>query len=90
MPLGADCSCGRQSQTPTGYAVEITRDGESVYAATTSVPRLLVPKHWQHNGRTVTLSAGTYRWYVWPVFRNGTTTRRAFAAVVASKLEIAR
>ena len=72
-----------------GYTVEITRNGESVYAATTSVPRLLVPSQWRHNRRTVTLSAGTYRWYVWPVFRSGTTTRRSFAAVVASKLEIA-
>ena len=72
----------------TGYAVEITRNGESVYAASTSVPHVLVPNQWRHNGRNMTLSPGTYHWYVWPVFRTGTTTRRSFAAVVASKLEI--
>ncbi|MGZ6790998.1 MAG: hypothetical protein ACXVGQ_13905 [Mycobacteriaceae bacterium] len=72
----------------TGYAVEITRNGESVYAATTSLPHVLVPKQWRHAGRNMTLSPGTYHWYVWPIFRNGATTRRSFAAVVASKLEI--
>ena len=72
-----------------GYRVEIARNGESVYGATTSVPRVLVPNQWQHGRRIMTLSAGLYYWYVWPVFRNGTTTSRSFAAVVASKLEIA-
>lgn len=72
----------------SGYAVEITRNGESVFSATTSVPHVLIPSRWRHAGSNVTLSPGTYRWYVWPVVRSGTTTRRSPAAVVASNLEI--
>ena len=72
----------------TAYTVELTRNGESVYTATTSTPNVRVPNHWRHDGRTMTLSPGTYHWYVWPVVRSGTTTRKLPAAVVASKLEI--
>lgn len=74
----------------TAYTVEITRNGESVYTATTTTPNVRVPSQWRHAGRTITLSPGTYHWYVWPVVRSGTTTRQLPAAVVASKLEIAR
>ena len=73
----------------SGYAVEVTRNGESVFSATTSVPHVRVPGQWRHAGRKVTLSPGTYHWYVWPVVRSGSSHRRATAAVVASNLEIA-
>ena len=72
----------------TAYTVEITRNGESVYSATTSVPNVRVPNRWRRDGHTMTFSPGTYHWYVWPVVRSGTTTRKLPAAVVASKLEI--
>ena len=72
----------------TAYTVEITRNGASVYSATTSVPNVRVPKRWRRDGHTMRFSPGTYHWYVWPVVRNGATTRKLPAAVVASKLEI--
>ena len=70
------------------YTVEITRNGKTVYSATTSVPRVRVPSRWRRDGRTMTLSPGTYIWYVWPVFHSGTTTRNLPPAVVASKFTI--
>ena len=73
----------------TGYTVEITRNGESIFSTTTSVPHVSVPSHWRHAGRTMTLSPGTYHWYVWPVVHSGTTTRRSTTAIVASNLQIA-
>jgi len=73
----------------SAYAVEISRNGESVYSATTSVPHVRVPNRWRRDGRTMTLSPGTYRWYVWPIFRRGATTPKFPSAVVVSKFEIA-
>jgi hypothetical protein len=72
----------------TGYTVEITRNGVSVYSAATSTPNVRVRDPWRYHGRTMTLSPGTYRWYVWPIVRSGSATRKRPAAVVASKLEI--
>jgi hypothetical protein len=74
----------------SAYAVVITRNGESIYSATTSVPHIRVPDRWQRDGRNMALSPGSYRWYVWPIFRVGTTTRRSPPTVVASKLEVSR
>jgi hypothetical protein len=74
----------------SAYAIEITHNGESIYSATTSVPHIHVPGRWRRDGRTITLAPGTYRWYVWPIFRVGSTTQRSTPTVVASKLEIAR
>ena len=73
----------------TGYTVEITRKGESVFSAATIAPHISVPTHWRHAGRNMTLSPGTYDWYVWPIVRSGTTTRTSTTAIVASNLEIA-
>jgi hypothetical protein len=72
----------------TGYTVEISRNGESVFSATTSAPHVSVPSHWRHAGRNMTLSPGTYQWHVWPVVRSGTTTETSTTAIVASNLEI--
>ncbi|MGZ6662524.1 MAG: hypothetical protein ACXVHL_34935 [Solirubrobacteraceae bacterium] len=72
------------------YAVEITRNGESIYSATTSVPHIRLPGRWRRDGRTMTLAPGTYRWSVWPIIRVGATTRKYPPTVVASKLEITR
>ena len=74
----------------SAYAVEITRNGVTVYSATTNVPQIRVPGRWRRDGRTITLAPGTYRWSVWPIIRVGGTTRRFPPTVVASKLEVAR
>ena len=74
----------------SAYAVEITRNGKSIYSATTSVPHIRVPGRWRRDGRTMTLAPGTYRWSVWPIVLDGATTRKVPPTVVASKLEITR
>ncbi len=74
----------------SAYVVEITHNGESIYSATTSVPHVHVPGRWRRDGHTVTLAPGTYSWYVWPILRVGSTTRKSTPTVVASKLEITR
>ena len=63
------------------YDVEIRRNGEVVYTATTSVPHVRVPAQWERGGLKLTLSPGAYRWYVWPVLGAG---GRRGAAVVAT------
>jgi hypothetical protein len=73
----------------TGYTVEITRNGEAVYSATTSVPNVRVPGRWRRDGRSMTFSPGTYRWYVWPVFGSGAERHQGRKAIVASVLAIA-
>jgi hypothetical protein len=72
----------------TAYTVEFTRNGKIVYSATTSVSQIRIPASWRRGGRRMTLSPGTYRWYVWPVFRGVTTKQTISAAIVASKLTV--
>jgi hypothetical protein len=72
----------------SAYVVEIIRNGQLIYSSTTSDPRVSVPGEWQRDGRSMTLSSGTYRWYVWPIIGSGATARRSSRAVVASKLAI--
>jgi hypothetical protein len=73
----------------SGYAIEIIRNGEPIYSATTKLPRVRIPNHWRHHGRLMTLTPGSYRWYVWPILRDGTATGEA-PALVASELTITR
>jgi hypothetical protein len=71
----------------TSYDVAILKGGRIVYDDSTSVPRIIVPAQWQRDGRTMSLTAGSYQWYVWPVFRSGQTHRRG-APVVATTFDI--
>lgn len=73
----------------SAYTVEIIRSGELIYSHTTRAPNVRVPDRWQRNGRSMTLSPGTYRWYVWPVFGSGAGSHRGRGAVVAATLKIA-
>ena len=73
----------------TAYTVEITRNGQSVYTATTRAPHVRVPNRWQRDGRTMKLSPGTYRWYVWPIVGSGAERHQGRIAIVASVLAIA-
>ncbi len=50
----------------------------------TKEPVLELGQTWRHEGRVVRLTAGSYRWYVWPVTESG----RATQAVVQAKLSI--
>jgi hypothetical protein len=71
------------------YTVEIVGGGDLIYSATTGHAYVRIPDRWRRNGRTMTLSAGTYHWYVWPAFGNGAEHRQSRKAIVASVLTIA-
>lgn len=73
----------------SAYRVEIVGGGDLIYSATTGQAYVRVPGRWRRHGRTMTLSAGTYHWYVWPTFGDGAERRQSRRAIVASALTIA-
>ena len=68
----------------TGYHVELFRGNDRVLAEETKQPVLELGPSWRYEGRVVRLTAGDYRWYVWPVTKSG----RATQAVVQAKLSV--
>ena len=68
----------------TGYHVELFRGSALVFSKDTPTPQVTVPARWRHRGQRHVLSAGEYRWYVWPV----TAGRRAAQAIVQAKLDV--
>jgi hypothetical protein len=67
-----------------GYRVELFRGDKQVLIANTRSPVYELASRWRHRGRAERLIPGSYRWYVWPVLRDG----RAGTAVVQAKLSI--
>ena len=67
-----------------GYHVELFRGNDRVLARDTKEPVLELAPSWRYQGRTVTLTPGEYRWYVWPVTASGRGTQ----AVVQAKLTV--
>ena len=74
------------TQGASAYHVELFRHDARIFAADTKQPQLAVPARWQMNGRQQKLSAGEYRWLVWPVVSG----RRASSATVQATLTISR
>jgi hypothetical protein len=68
----------------SGYHVELFRGPMLVFSKDTSTPQVTVPARWRQRGQRRVLSAGEYRWYVWPV----TAGRRAAQAIVQATLEV--
>jgi hypothetical protein len=66
------------------YRVELFRDDTRVFEATTSSPELTVPPRWTLEGKRRSLTAGEYRWYVWPIVAG----RRSQRAVVQATLTV--
>jgi hypothetical protein len=67
-----------------GYHVELFRGSDRILARETKQPVLELGTTWRYEGKVVRLTPGTYRWYVWPVTKNG----RAVQAIVQAKLEV--
>ena len=67
-----------------GYRVELFRGNEQVLRATTKRPVFELAGQWRHQGRTERLTAGSYRWYVWPVLQSGPAAQ----AVVQARLDV--
>jgi hypothetical protein len=86
-PGGRDFAWAPAAQA-VGYDVEILRGGAVLYSKSTTAPRLHLSNRWTYAGRAITLSPGTYRWYVWPVVRTDASRARG-PAIVATTFTIA-
>jgi hypothetical protein len=58
----------------THYNVQLIR-GRKVLSAWPARPGFRLRRTWIYNGRRYQLRPGLYRWYVWPGFRRGSTSR---------------
>lgn len=68
------------------YHVELFRHDARVFAADAKEPQIVIPSRWVFNRRRHELSAGEYRWFVWPVVSG----LRASNATVQATLTISR
>lgn len=66
------------------YRVELFQGDTRVFAATTASAELTVPRGWTLDGERRMLTAGKYRWYVWPIVAG----QRAQRAVVQATLTV--
>ena len=48
------------------YNLQLFRDGRKVLSAWPTVAHYTLKPSWRYHGRTYQLTAGRYRWYVWP------------------------
>jgi hypothetical protein len=47
--------------------VQLFRGDNRVFLERTRQPRLRIGPTWSYEGKKLSLSAGEYRWYVWPL-----------------------
>ena len=50
----------------TYYNVQLWRGSRKILSAWPTKTRLALRRRWRYDGRSLSLTAGTYRWYVWP------------------------
>jgi hypothetical protein len=67
------------------YEVQIYRGPTRIFRRATATPSIVVPPAWRYDGRARRLTRGDYRWYVWPLDRDGD---RAAVAVVRARLHV--
>lgn len=62
-----------------GYRVSLYRSGRLVYSAVRRSAHLRLSRSWVYRGKRYRLTAGSYRWVVWPIERKsgGPTVPRA-------------
>jgi hypothetical protein len=58
----------RRAPSATYYNVQLFRNGQKVLSIWPGSNHVTLQRHWVFRGRSFTLSAGAYRWYVWPGF----------------------
>lgn len=66
-----------------GYRVELFNGAERVFATETTEPVLEIGPSWRYNGRTVRLTPGVYRWYVWATTEDGRATQPVAQATLS-------
>ena len=59
----------------SAYEVEFYRAGRRIFSARTTHAKLTVAKSWTYRGRRERFTPGTYRWYVWPIYKSGSGGR---------------
>jgi large repetitive protein len=62
------------------YNVQVFRGRQKVLSAWPTRPRLRLAARWRFAGRSRRLTAGSYRWYVWPGY--GATSARRYGALL--------
>lgn len=67
-----------------GYRISLFRSGRLVYSTVRRSTHLRLTRNWVFRGRRYTLSAGSYRWVVWPLERRGGRSSVTRAIVDAS------
>ena len=50
-----------------GYRLSLYRGPRKILVLVSHEPKVVLAGSWRFNGRRVTLTPGTYRWYVWPI-----------------------
>jgi hypothetical protein len=65
----------------TYYNLQLFRFGRKVLSAWPTKPHYTLPRAWRLNGRTHRLTAGVYRWYVWPGY--GPAARHRYGRLLA-------
>jgi hypothetical protein len=70
----------RRVRRATYYNVQLFRGTEKVLSVWPSLARFRLQKEWRYAARRQTLTAGVYRWYVWPGF--GPRSRRRYGALL--------
>jgi hypothetical protein len=66
------------------YEFELFRKDSRVFVGSSQRAELTLPPRWAFAGNRQTLTAGEYRWYVWPI----TSGKRAPAAIVQATLRV--
>ena len=92
LPLVAPAAGARVTSPPTlrwvpaakatYYNVQLFRNNHKILSIWPGSNRVTLKQHWVFGGRAFTLSAGQYRWYVWPGF--GPHRDRKYGKVLGS------
>jgi len=69
------------------YEFQLFRGAARIYRARVTAPRLVLPGQWRQGARSFRLTAGSYRWYVWPI--SARTGDQARVATVQATLVVA-
>ncbi|MGE5691782.1 MAG: HYR domain-containing protein [Pseudomonadota bacterium] len=64
------------------YNVQVFRGNRKVFTAWPTATRLRLPASWRFGGERRRLTAGTYRWYVWPGY--GTRAKARYGQVLGT------
>jgi hypothetical protein len=65
------------------YNVQVFRNGRKILSAWPRFSQLRLKKHWKFRGVRRNLSAGIYRWYVWPGF--GARSAHRYGKLITQK-----